>query len=182
MLIYLLRVFHAGSLLFALTLSLTSAGCHLVPNPKVLTRPIPAKTPPATSGKEESVRRDVVAYARQYEGKPYKAGGKAPGTGFDCSGFTSYVMKKFNVALSASAADQIKQGRERSIQAARPGDLVFFRRGPDLPVFHVAMVVSNTGKNLKVIHSSSSRGVVVDDIMQSTYWKPKIDAARTVLP
>jgi cell wall-associated NlpC family hydrolase len=156
--------------------------CSVVREVGVLAGPAPGgRERPATSGREEQTRHDVVQYARQYEGKPYRAAGKKPSTGFDCSGFTSYVMSNFKVALSASARDQVRQGREKPVSQARPGDLVFFRRGASEPVFHVALVVSNNGRNLRVIHSTTSRGVVVDDILHSAYWKPKIYAVRDVL-
>lgn len=131
--------------------------------------------------KEEALRQDIVSFAKKYTGKNYLAAGKSPSTGFDCSGFTSYVMGNFNIKLSPSAREQVKQGVQKSVQNAQPGDLVFFRRQSGDPIFHVAMVVSNNGKSLNVIHSTTSRGVVIDDILASTYWKPKIDSVREVL-
>lgn len=140
---------------------------------------------PATSdsslNKESSLRRSIADYARQYEGSRYLYAGKSPQTGFDCSGFTNYVMKKYGVQLSPSSREQAKQGRSKPIQEARPGDLVFFRRSPAEPVFHVALVIANDRKGIQVIHSTTSRGVVTDNIMESSYWRPKIDSVRDVL-
>jgi cell wall-associated NlpC family hydrolase len=178
MLISLIRL---SPWLLALLLPLGLTQCNVVKDPSVLARPVPVRTPAKVGGKEEGLRRDIVDYARRFEGKNYLAGGKNPQTGFDCSGFTSYVMKNFKIMLSASARDQVNQGRSTAVTSARPGDLVFFRRGPGQPIFHVALVVANTGKTLSVIHSTSSRGVVVDDIMKSAYWKPKIDSVREVV-
>lgn len=140
---------------------------------------------PATSdssvNKESSLRRSIAEYARKYEGSRYLYAGKNPQTGFDCSGFTNYVMKKYGVQLSPSSRDQAKQGRSKPIQDAMPGDLVFFRRSASEPVFHVALVIANDRKGIQVIHSTTSRGVVTDNIMESSYWRPKIDSVRDVL-
>ena len=43
------------------------------------------------------------------------------------------------------------------------------------------MVKSNNGKNLVVIHSTTSRGVIEEDILNSTYWKQYIDSVRDVV-
>jgi len=58
---------------------------------------------------------------------------------------------------------------------------VFFRRSASEPIFHVSMVKSNNGKNLVVIHSTTSRGVIEEDILNSTYWKQYIDSVRDVV-
>jgi cell wall-associated NlpC family hydrolase len=149
--------------------------------PRTTRTKTPRTTAPTTmSAKQEALRREVIAYAQQNIGRPYTAAGKTPSSGFDCSGFTSYVWNHFNVKLSPSARDQANQGLPKSVAQAAPGDLVFFRRSASEPIFHVALVVSNDGRSLKVIHSTSSRGVVVDDILASQYWKPKIDSVREV--
>ena len=63
----------------------------------------------------------------------------------------------------------------------QPGDLVFFRRSSRENIFHVALVVKNDRDGIQVIHSTSSRGVVLDNITKSTYWAPKLSEARNVL-
>jgi len=147
-----------------------------------LTTDAPAgATPDKESSKESSLRSDIATYAQKFKGTKYRDAGKTPSTGFDCSGFTSYVMKQFNISLSPSSREQANQGRSKPLNNARPGDLVFFRRSASQPVFHVAMVVSNDKNGLRVIHSTTSRGVVVDDLLQSPYWKPKIDQVRDVV-
>lgn len=129
---------------------------------------------------EEKLRKDIVDYAHDYLGTEYVYGGKTP-DGFDCSGFTCHVMKKYDVKLPPVSASQAKEGKKVKVKNAQPGDLVFFRKTPAGKVFHVALVVDNDGKEgLKVIHSTS-RGVVVDNISKSDYWRPKISIVRDVL-
>ncbi len=132
------------------------------------------------ASKEMALREDIVAYAEKYKGSKYRSGGKSPKTGFDCSGFTSYVLDYFDIGISPSSQAQAKQGVARSVDKVKPGDLIFFRRPQEERIFHVALVVSNNKKSLKVIHSTS-HGVVIDDILNNKYWEPKIESARDVV-
>lgn len=131
--------------------------------------------------REMAFRKDIVAYAARYEGSKYTPAGKQPNTGFDCSGFTSYVFDHFDISLSPAAREQVKQGKSKSIKDAQPGDLIFYRRSAREPIFHVSVVKSNNGKSLYVIHSTTSRGVIEEDVLNSTYWKKYIDSVRDVV-
>lgn len=135
----------------------------------------------ASMSKETRLRSDIANYAQKFKGKPYLYAGKSPSTGFDCSGFTYYVMSNFDISVSPSSREQAKQGRSKPVNQAKAGDLVFFRRSPGTPIFHVALVLSAGNGTLKVIHSTTSRGVIVEDVMASTYWKPYIDSVRDVV-
>lgn len=131
--------------------------------------------------RESSLRSELVQYAQQFKGIEYVSAGKKPETGFDCSGFTSYVMQEFQIPISSSARDQATLGREVRIDKAKPGDLVFYRRSPTEPIFHVSLVVENTGSQLWVVHSTSSRGIMVEDVLASSYWRPFIYMVRDVI-
>ncbi len=131
--------------------------------------------------REMTVRKDIVAYAAKYKGSKYTPAGKKPDTGFDCSGFTSYVFNHYEISLSPAAREQVKQGKSKNVKDAQPGDLIFFRRSAGEPIFHVSVVKSNNGKSLFVIHSTTSRGVVEEDVLNSTYWKQYIDSVRDVV-
>jgi cell wall-associated NlpC family hydrolase len=186
------KALHATLLLCALLLLFTQ--CEVI---RDLTTdrntPTPRTTPTTTSSgsssgstaervsdREARLRQDIVSYAKQQLGTKYKYAGKSPRTGFDCSGFTYYVMNNFNVDLSPSSRAQENQGKKIKVSDAKTGDLIFFRRSKTGAVFHVALVVSNDREGLKVIHSTS-RGVVIDNLYASSYWKPKISTARDVL-
>lgn len=148
-------------------------------NPDIPPKINPDIRPETTS--DANLRRNITDYARNFIGIRYTAAGKNPSTGFDCSGFTNFVMTAYGFPLAASARLQAQQGREVPLDLVRPGDLIFYQRNPEDGIFHVSVVVENTGKEIRVIHSTTSRGVMVEDILASKYWKPYIYIARDVL-
>jgi LysM repeat protein len=78
-------------------------------------------------------------------GNPYRYGGNSPETGFDCSGFVSWVYKQDGIALPRSSRDMLAVGEPIPMEELRPGDLVFFNYGYS----HVGIY---TGED-KYIHS-----------------------------
>lgn len=129
---------------------------------------------------ESRLRGNLTKESRKHIGTKYKYAGKVPSTGFDCSGFTSYVYKQYDKQLSSSSSAQSKQGKKIPLKNVKPGDLVFFSRNGKT-IMHVALVISNTSEGVNVIHSTSSKGVIIQNISKSNYWKPKILFARDVL-
>lgn len=133
------------------------------------------------SSTTSQVRNNVVDFAAQQKGTRYKYAGRNPRTGFDCSGFTYYVFDAFNVELTPVSRVQEDEGKRINLNDAQAGDLVFFRRSKGGPVFHVALVVRQKPGDLTVIHSTSSRGVIMENIYASSYWRSKIMSARDVI-
>lgn len=131
--------------------------------------------------KERDLRIEIADFADNQLGSKYKYAGRSPKSGFDCSGFTYYVMKNNGITLPTNSSAQATKGGIEKLKNAKPGDLVFFKRGGKGRVFHVAMIYENERGNPKVIHSTSSRGVVIDELLKSTYWKPKIWQVRNVI-
>jgi cell wall-associated NlpC family hydrolase len=125
------------------------------------------------------MREYITSYAQNFLGMRYRHGGVAPRTGFDCSGFTSYILKEFDVKVSSSSTTQATQGVKIPLDEVLPGDLVFFARKGR--VRHVAMVVDRNEEGIFVVHSTCSRGIVVENISESSYWKPQILYARDVI-
>lgn len=128
---------------------------------------------------EIRLRNDIVDFAHGYIGTKYRSAGKSP-SGFDCSGFVYFVMKEFGIQMAASSGTQERQGRKINKLEAQPGDLVFFRRSSGGRVFHVAMVVDNDEGDISIIHSTS-RGVIVDRIRDSAYWRSKVMTFRNIV-
>lgn len=126
-----------------------------------------------------SARQAVIEEAQLLLGTKYKYGGNTPREGFDCSGFTVYAYQQAGLRLPRTSQTQADVGERVRESQVRPGDLVFFRRGGR--VFHVSLVVETSPGGVWVIHSTSSRGVIRENILASTYWKPKISDYRNVL-
>jgi cell wall-associated NlpC family hydrolase len=79
----------------------------------------------------------VVREAARHKGKPYGYGASGPHR-FDCSGYTSYVYRKFGRPLPHSSRGQRSKTRRIAKSARRPGDLVFFH-GAGGGVYHVGI-------------------------------------------
>lgn len=138
----------------------------------------PAEVGPALKG-EERLRAEIESYAEGFIGRPYQYGARGPSS-FDCSGFTSYVLKQFDISLLTSSMSQAKQGRSVDTRNAKPGDLVYFANS-DGRVNHVGIVVANGDDGLEVVHASTSRGVVRDNVTNSDYWAPRLAGVRCVV-
>lgn len=68
----------------------------------------------------------VVGYAKQFIGTKYTYGGTSPSTGFDCSGFTSYVYRNFGVSLPRTSGGQAGAGVAVSRSNLVAGDLIIY--------------------------------------------------------
>ena len=125
------------------------------------------------------VRDEVILEAIKHIGRDYRYGGKKPSTGFDCSGFVSYVLDKIGVNVRGASHQQARMGVWKSKSELEPGDLVFFGKGKK--VSHVAIVIKNHRNTLEVIHSTSSSGVRIDNIHNSRYWNNRYLFSRDVI-
>ena len=124
------------------------------------------------------MRQDILAFAKKYEGAKYKYGGTTP-KGFDCSGFTFFVFNEFGIRLPHNSGNQSTIGKKIAIDEAIVGDLLFFV--DKKRINHVGLVVSNDRDGLLMIHGSSSRGIVIDNVNTSSYSKPRLHSARNIL-
>lgn len=109
----------------------------------------------ATTAKKKTASRtstrtsSIVATAARYYGTPYRYGGTSPSTGFDCSGFTGYVLKQHGKSLPRTAEAQRRAAWKTS--NPQPGDLVFF----GAPAYHVG-IYAGAGKIIDSGRSGTS--------------------------
>lgn len=128
-----------------------------------------------------SLANQIIDYAKNYLGRPYRSGAKGP-RAFDCSGFTSFVFKNFDISLSPSSRAQYTQGEQINLSEVRPGDLLFFggRRGGST-VGHVGMAVEiKDNGTIKFIHAAQ-RGICYDTYPDGGYYSKRFIGARRVL-
>jgi cell wall-associated NlpC family hydrolase len=138
-----------------------------------------ASRPHGTISSMADLRLHVAGWAENYLGTKYKYASTDPKRGFDCSGFTSYVMQEFDIKLSPGSSTQATQGNKISLDEVQTGDLIFFGKGNDIQ--HVALVSEVTDKGIICIHATNTRGVVKENIYESDYWKKRILYARDVI-
>jgi cell wall-associated NlpC family hydrolase len=122
---------------------------------------------------------DIISYAKKFLGTPYRYAGTTP-SGFDCSGFISYVMGNFGLDLVHSSYGMAEFGETVKLSDIQPGDLMFFKGSNvnSTRVGHVAMVVEVSPEAIKFIHSSTSRGVVIENFKTSRYFIPRFLKAK----
>ena len=71
-----------------------------------------------------SKAEQVIAIAKQYVGTPYVLGGTSP-SGWDCSGYTSFVYGKVGVDLPRRSSAQKGAGQIVSASEAKAGDIIW---------------------------------------------------------
>ncbi|MEL6390701.1 MAG: NlpC/P60 family protein [Bacteroidota bacterium] len=121
--------------------------------------------------RELTARKAVVSFGRSQIGDSYKYAGNGPHT-WDCSGLTSKAYESIGITLPRSSGQMSRLSGEINLADALPGDLIFFAR--DGRVIHVSIVTEYRNGSLWVVHSTSSRGVIEEDVLASRYWKEKI--------
>jgi probable lipoprotein NlpC len=120
----------------------------------------------------------IINTARSYTGTPYRWGGTTRG-GIDCSGLLCNSFRAVNYELPRTSDAQSKIGAKVKIKNLQPGDLVFFATGKKKrKITHVGMVTDVRDSKVKFIHSSSSLGVVENDLDSEYYRKRFITARR----
>lgn len=124
-------------------------------------------------------RKRVLDEAKKHLGTPYKWAGIDP-KGFDCSGYTSYVLlKTMDKKIHRRAVDQYTSSKKLKSKQVKPGDLVFFDNGSGIS--HVGIIYSTENGSLQMIHASTSLGISIVDINTSSYWKQRLAGFGTYL-
>lgn len=102
----------------------------------------------STTGKISGA--DVVAYAKQFIGKPYKRGGswngELPYTPTDCVGFVHGVYKHFGINIPSNTSSIYKNTKKFTVVTGQPvkaGDIVIYSH-------HRALI---TGNKNQVVHA-----------------------------
>lgn len=127
-----------------------------------------------TTTKTSSKGQDAANYVKQFVGCKYVYGGSTP-SGFDCSGLTMYVYKKYGINLSHSATAQSKVGTKVERANLQPGDLVFFKNyRTNTGIGHVGIYIGNN----KFVHASTEKTGVITSSLTGSYSTRFVTARR----
>jgi peptidoglycan hydrolase-like protein with peptidoglycan-binding domain len=143
----------------------------------------PDEEPAELSAEGKTKADKAIEIAKSKIGSPYVYATEGPDT-FDCSGFTTYVMKQLGISLPRSAYNQgydqygVKITDRENLQ---PGDLVFFdtnNSDGDLSD-HAGIYIGNGD----FIHANSgySDAVCISNLDTSSFYKAAFSWGRRVL-
>lgn len=105
-------------------------------------------------------------------GRPYRAGGDSPDTGFDCSGLVFYCYRVLGFELPRTVDEQrlvtaaVTPGEQLAV-----GDLLFFRIGRGS---HVGIYYGND----EFVHAPSRGKAVTRSRLSDPYWRARLREAR----
>lgn len=121
------------------------------------------------------LRKSLLALAMKLRDTRYVYGGRDPSSGFDCSGFVSYVFANaLGVQLPRNSASQFMTGLKISRADMQPGDLVFFRTSGKHRISHVGIYISNG----RFIHSPAAGKSVEISSLSKGYWAKRFAGAK----
>ena len=131
----------------------------------------------AGSGDSSKAGSKLISYAKQFIGIRYKWGGTTT-KGFDCSGYTQYIMRHFGASIPRVSRDQANGGAAVKKENLRVGDLVFFAKSAtNRTINHVGIYIGSGN----FIHSSSGgggKGVTISNLNSGSYAKRYVTARR----
>jgi cell wall-associated NlpC family hydrolase len=101
----------------------------------------------------------IVASARRFTGLPYLWAGTSA-YGFDCSGFTYTLFRRFGISIPRDADRQALHGTPVAASSLRPGDLVFFATNGGSGIIHHVAVYAGNGDIIESPNTGAAVRVV----------------------
>lgn len=114
----------------------------------------------------------LIDTATENIGIKYKNAGTTK-AGFDCSGLIYNIFNSYNITLPHSSYEQSKLGMilNRNREEAKKGDLIFFKTNSKSKINHVGIVIEVNDDEIKFIHASTSKGVIISSTKESYYQR-----------
>ena len=126
------------------------------------------------------ITEQIINTALTFSGTRYKFGG-ITNKGMDCSGLLYVAFGEHDIQLPRASYQMAEEAQKINLKEVSKGDLLFFgtsRRKNNIN--HVGLVVQVDGDEIKFIHSTSSRGVIVSSL-QEGYWNYAFIKAARIL-
>lgn len=115
---------------------------------------------------------EIINTAKSFLGTPYQWGGTSP-SGFDCSGFTQYVLAQNGKSIPRTSQEQFASGQAVDKSQLQAGDLVFYNWSGGTEATHVGIYEGNG----KMIHAPH-KGDVVKEVDFNSYGQNVYLGAR----
>lgn len=122
--------------------------------------------------KTNQLAEQLIDAAADNLGVKYKYAGTTK-AGYDCSGLIYTIFNAENITLPRNSLQQSKIGvviNPKKDQAQK-GDLIFFKTNKNREINHVGIVIEATDDEIKFIHSSTSKGVIISSTKEPYYKK-----------
>jgi cell wall-associated NlpC family hydrolase len=158
------------------------------PKPEVKTKPATASAKPKTTAKTQKkyvvneepdndlifpsftnyLGTQMINNAMNFIGVKYRGGGTTT-SGMDCSGMVTAVLDIFDIKMPRSSREMAQVGEKIPLEQVQTGDLIFFKTRGKNVINHVGMVVEIIGDEIKFIHSSTNKGVIISSTKEPYY-------------
>lgn len=123
---------------------------------------------------------EIIATALGYSGVRYKYGGTTK-KGMDCSGLLYVSFGTHNITLPRVSSEMAKEAKKINLNKVDKGDLLFFKTTKKAKkINHVGLVVDVNGPDIKFIHATTSRGVIVSSLREGFWNYSFVKAARVL--
>lgn len=136
----------------------------------------PSLKPPRLEADAPDSWHSLYSEGCKWLGTPYKYGGNDR-NGVDCSGLMVAIYRDaLNIKLPRTSRQQSEWCRRVDIKNLQPGDLLFFDTSRDRngKVSHVGLYLGSG----EMLHSSTSRGVIVSAIVDNYYSERLLACGR----
>jgi len=132
-----------------------------------------------TKTENKYVVNKLIKKATDNIGVKYKAGGTTK-NGYDCSGLVYTTFESENIKLPRPSYEQAKVGKIIKFSDAQKGDLIFFKTNKSRQINHVGLITEVNSDEIKFVHSSTSKGVIISSTKEAYYQNSFVQINRIV--
>lgn len=132
-----------------------------------------------TKKENKYVVNNLISKATYNIGVRYKAGGTTR-NGYDCSGLVYTTFESENIKLPRPSYEQAKVGKIIKFNDAQKGDLIFFKTNRSRQINHVGLIVEVNSGEIKFVHSSTSKGVIISSTKEAYYQNSYVQINRVI--